>query len=324
MLLFVLVLLLLDALFVGFLPTALRAAVRTGYLGSHHGLPGRPSGRLHIAIITRLDSDQGHTRSNFAAYCNRHGYNLVVLNDYNEHLRIESGFAMRPFGAIKRVMQAPAFLDYKLYDWVMWADADTVFLNHGIPLERIIDNRYSFIVPSPLPEDADAVPSLSHFLVRNSPEGRQILDDLDKRSQEHCGQFIVEFPGAATALNGWLHVCNADGTFWNGDRGLLLAVLTFASPEYRCRFKRVAHRVIDSQFPAYADGDLALSFPDYMVAHRKKLVSMITDRADYKRGRILSRDTANGQLDPVDPGLGDWQALEALYDAHLNVPCQDL
>lgn len=315
-----LLVLVFDALSVGILPRLLRRAVQYTLAPSTGRLPARPTKRLNIAIVTHYSDQQVQslTRPNLHNYCKRHNYDLIVLNDYKDYVKV-SGFGRRPFGAIKTVMQAPSFLDYKLYDWIMWVDSDTVFLNHGIRMESIIDLRYSFIISSPLEE---AVPSPSHFLVRNSQEGIEILQDLQKLSDEHCGQFILDHPGAGTALNGWLHVCNSDGTFWNGDSGLLLAILTFRPAEYRCRFKRIGHRIMDSQFPSFADGDLAVSFPDHTADNKRTLIRLLLENADHKRG-IVKRPS-NGQLDSVDPGLGDWRSLEALHDAHLNVPCEDL
>lgn len=313
----ILVLLVLDAVYFENIPNLLRSAVRNHY-----------HGKMRLAIVTRFPEGEPQlTRTNFESYCARHNYDLIVLNDFDnvsQSYRDTIGFASRPYAFIKKIMMAPSMTNHKLYDWIMWADWDTIFVNQKVNLERIIDKRYSFILPSQSPEIADAVPSLSHFMVRNNKDGLQILNDLDKLASEHCGQFILKYPGAATALNGWLHICNSDGTFWNGDQGLLLAVLTFTSPDYRCRFKRIAHRIMDSQFPSYSEQDLAISFPDHTTVHKQKLIRLFLDNVDCKSGRRWRRQSFPNQLDPVDPGLGDWRALEAIYEANLNVPCDDL
>lgn len=324
-----LVVCLFDAVFVGYLPGILRESVEKAY--KFKRLPGRPIHPLSVAVITRFKEDTRFrqlTERNMRAYCDRHGYDLVVLNDYaekDENLKEaleQRGFGERPFAAIKMVLQAPAFLDHRLYDWVMWADEDTFFLNHSRRLEDIIDERYSLIVSSPLPDrDPDLFPDARHFMLKNDRDGHAILDDLIKLSQEHCGQFILDNPGAASALNGWLHICGTEGSFWTGDAGIFLALMTFRPADYRCRIKRVSHRIMNSQFPEYADGDLAVAFPSHMVDTRRRLLELFNQYADTRRG-IVDRSQTD-KLDPVDAGIGDWRTLEQLFDNQLNVPCSD-
>jgi hypothetical protein len=146
------------------------------------------------------------------------------------------------------------------------------------------------------------------------------LDDLVVMAGQNCGQFILDNPAAAHMLNGWLHACNTDGSYWNGDAGMVLALLSFRGSDYRCRFKKVHHRIINSLFPHYDDGDLAISFPDHMVKSRERLIRQFLEFTDFSRGRVDRRRT--DLLDRDDPGIGDWRQLEAIYEQQVNVPCR--
>lgn len=322
----------LDAIWFGRVTSILRDGVRVVY--SMRRLPGRPIGRLAIAVVTQyagIDNDSSSfralTETNFRQYCAIHGYDLVILDDHpgltnrTDEGMMAYGQSGRRFAALKRALSAPAELDHRLYDWALWIDPDTLFLNMGRALEDIVDNRYDIIVSTGLPDDSERLVDARHLLIRNSPAGHEILDDLIRMGTEHCGQFLLQYPGAGHTLNGWLQVCNSDGSYWSGEAGMLLALYTFRSPDYRCRFKKIGHRIMNSNFPAYEDGDLALVFPDHMIDSRKKLIAEFLQHADFKRGRVDR--SHNELLDPVEPGTGDWRTLEELFDIQVNMPCME-
>lgn len=317
------ILLFFDTLFIGLVPSALKNTVKSVYTFTR--LPGRPLRRQNIAIVTRFTDDDFRqlTEPNMQQYCKKHGYDLIIVNDHPELIENNTftPYTSIPFAVMKKVLSAPQCLEHRLYDWLFWTDQDSLFLNHNRALEDIVDDRYDVIVSTGLPDDHEfgQIADARHLLIKNGRNAHEVLADLIKLSSEHCGQFILDNPGAASTLNGWLHLCNADGTFWSGEAGMLLALYTFRPADYRCRFKKVHHRIMNSQFPAYEDGDLIVSFPDHMLEARKNLIKDFLKYTNFKYGKVDKSHT--NRLDPVDPGIGDHKSLEELYELYLNVPC---
>lgn len=283
------------------------------------GLKRKPQHKREFGIVTVFGEFGDYSKGNFEAYASRHGYKLFIGDamSFEEQSLVTDNHGFK-FQVIQRVMTENAELD-----WIFWCAPDSLILNHRIRLERVIDDRFHFILPlSPFGNLKDMAQT-DHFLVRNSPQGRQIVDDLVRMSTRNCGFFLLEHPASSYAIDGWLHVCENDGNFWNGDLGLLLALYLFRESEYRCLFKRIGERMFSSRYPRYRPGDFVLGFrEEASLITRRMLLKGALMYADVEKGEIDRKRTTS--LEPsLDPGEGDWDKLEAKYSA-LNIPCDQI
>lgn len=306
-----------DAIFVGKMQTKIAKMM-------HSDSP-------RIAIVTSYYGKadfRSLTHRNFADYSRRHGYDLIVVEDVFPGIvdklpDSHDALATLKYTALQHCLLGPSQLNYTVYDYAMWADADTLFLNHRTSISAIVDSRFDVTVSTGMPDDLEYgwLVDSRHMIFKNSANSHEILRDLIKLARENCGQFLVDHPGAGHALNGWLHVCNTDGMFWNSDAGMLVALYSFRPADYRCRFKKVHHRIMNSQFPGYEDGDLAVAFPDHMIGSRKRLIQEFLACTDFGKGRVDRSKT--DKLDPVDPGIGDWRTLDRLFGLQSNFACSE-
>ena len=275
-----------------------------------------PKAKKQIGIVTVFGEFGSLARDNFEAYAARHHYKFFIGDDlkFEEQTLVMDGHGIK-FQVLQRVMQENADLE-----WFFWCSADSLILNQPIRLERLVDDRFHFILPlSPLGDLKDLAQT-DHFFVRNTPQGREIIDDLVRMATRNCGHFLIEYPASSFAIDGWLHVCENDGSFWSGDVGMLLALYIYREGEYRCRFKRIGERMFSARYPRYGPGDFVLGFREEKnLNSRRALLKGALKYADVERGMIDRKRTES--LEPsVDAGVGDWNKLEEMY-AHLNIPC---
>jgi hypothetical protein len=114
---------------------------------------------------------------NIQHYCLIHKYELYV--DHQKSSR------MTRCGAWNKIIACIEALPS--YDWIFFIDVDCLIMNQTIKLEDIIDENYSFIIPthgSPAPDNPvlndfgnDCVIT-SQFLVKNDEIGMRILEDI--------------------------------------------------------------------------------------------------------------------------------------------------
>jgi hypothetical protein len=112
-------------------------------------------------------------------YCEKHGYDFQCINTM-----IDSNMSVywqKPL-AIKKFIED--------YDWVFYIDSDSMFMNHNIKIESIIDENYNLIMPATIycpdfnnPEyskfiDPNRLVTASHILIKNTPLSIQLLDDV--------------------------------------------------------------------------------------------------------------------------------------------------
>ena len=130
-------------------------------------------------------------------YAELHGYNTFCRTD---NFVPDVGVGYQKIYYIKELMETNP--DIK---WFWWTGTDTMITNFGTRIEDRIDNRYHAIFTV----DVNGI-NADSFLIRNTPEGRKIIDSVLALEQESSKYWDVEqraistllgFPGTSEA--GW-------------------------------------------------------------------------------------------------------------------------
>ena len=92
-------------------------------------------------------------------YASHHGYDLVVSN--NKWIPDERPFAWNKLG----------FLNYLThgYDWVLWVDVDTLFVDFSYKIEDFIDENFYCVLGFSHQEETGV------FLLKNAIESRELM-----------------------------------------------------------------------------------------------------------------------------------------------------
>jgi len=341
LLLAVLIFLIFDALFFGILTHMLNYVLENNggptiinRNAKYSMLPGRPKTVLPSVAIITLFQEDGYgqelrklTWNNKQKYAAERGYDIYDANavpaikEKIEALREKShNFYFWKYVAIAEVFKGGVATGGKSYDWVVWVDSDAVFLNYGKRFEDIFDERFDVILTTGPPDHPQwgNIVNTGSIIVRNSEFGNSFVDDVLLMSQGHCGEFIIENPEAGTAINGWIQVCNPDGSYWLADQGILQALFTFKPTEYKCHFKKTWFRAFNSEFPWYGPGDLMVHFPGRNLDDRRKLIKSFLKFANFRNGDVDKRYT--DVLDPEDTMTSDLVEIEEIY-AEVNPTC---
>lgn len=341
--LFVLIFLIIDALFLGiighFFSGVKHRVGGKSFQGRVHlysSLPGRPKKTPKIAIVTHYSPDaygqelRKMTWGNKKKYADAHGYdiydaevNTVIKSKLDGAREKMRNFYYFKYLAVQELLNGGDATNGKQYDWVVWTDADSIFLNHGKRFEDIIDERFDVIVTAGPPDNPTwtGVVNAGSFLVKNTEFSQTFLEDVIQMSQNHCGEFVIEYPEAGTAVNGWLQTCNPDGGYWLSDQGILIALYTFKPAEYKCHFKKMWFRAFSSEFPWYGPGDLAVHFPGRSMDDRRRLIKAFAKFTDFRSGAVEYKYT--DLLDPDDSITSDLVELESFYK-EMNPTCNDM
>jgi len=135
-----------------------------------------------IAVLVVYDDNYEEMKkitvdNNIQQYCDLHSYTLIPH-------KIE-GFSRHP--AWSKISKSIDILKSNEFDWLFFIDLDCLIMNPTIQLETIIDEKYSFIIPSHnipaidtptiTPFNTDNIIT-SQFLVKNDEIGLQILEDI--------------------------------------------------------------------------------------------------------------------------------------------------
>lgn len=129
---------------------------------------------------------------NIQHYCLLHNYDLYIDNQKSER--------MTRHGAWNKIIACIEALPN--YDWIFFIDVDCLIMNQSIKLEELIDDNYSFIVPShsispidtPIPNEmGDDCVITSQFFVKNNEIGMKILEDIWKADDWPEGMDINTF-----------------------------------------------------------------------------------------------------------------------------------
>jgi hypothetical protein len=132
---------------------------------------------------------------NIKGYCELHGYKLIRHKIEN----IDNGRAPQ----WQKIIESLRLLQSNEFDWIFFLDLDCLIMNPSIKLESLIDEKYSFIIPS---HGIDAVDFpmeknefggntviTSAFFVKNDEMGRDILKNIWDCTGSPEGTDINEF-----------------------------------------------------------------------------------------------------------------------------------
>lgn len=216
--------------------------------------------------------------------------------------------------ALREILRGSRVTNMKKYDWVFWMDRDSIFLNFGKGLHQLLDDRFDVIFTADPPSNPTlvGVPSTKNFLIKNSDFSERFVEDVLQMSRQHCGDFTIKNPVAGHLVNGWIQLCNPDGGFWGDDQGIVMALHAIKKPAYRCHIKRTGHRAFNSQFPLYANGDLAVQLSGRSPPDLLRLLKAFSRFTNFSTGTIDYNAThIFHPVDNIDPGA--LSLLEKIY-----------
>ena len=98
-------------------------------------------------------------------YAQRHGYGAICKID---DLRPNTNIGYQKIYFIRDVMD-----EHPEYDWIWWTGTDSMITNFAARIEDRIDNDYHFIICV----DVNGL-NADSFLIRNTPEGRALIEDI--------------------------------------------------------------------------------------------------------------------------------------------------
>ncbi len=104
---------------------------------------------------------------NKVIYAKKHGYDYHAKTD-----EFKTGFD-------KMYMAKDLLENNSHYEWLWWTGTDSMITNMNVRIEDRIMNQYHLIVST----DVNGL-NADSFLIRNSPEGRAIVDDVLSLEQE--------------------------------------------------------------------------------------------------------------------------------------------
>jgi hypothetical protein len=146
----------------------------------------------NIAVLVIYDENYETMKNltvdhNIQQYCDLHGYTLIACK-INSTERSPQWY---------KIHESIDVLKSNEFEWLFFIDLDCLIMNPTIRLESIIDDNYSFIIPSqntpsndtPIitPFDTDNIIT-SQFLVKNDEFGIKILEDIWE-AKELSGNF---------------------------------------------------------------------------------------------------------------------------------------
>ncbi|KAJ3236866.1 hypothetical protein HDU78_004413 [Chytriomyces hyalinus] len=233
-----------------------------------------------LAIVTFATGKDAETVGkitlpNKAAYASHHGYgyyNFAAVKPDDWPTDTHSIY----FTKFKSIL---ATFDMG-YEWVMWSDADAVFMNFSTPLLEFVDPAYDVILPvaEPSNEQFRKVPNTGHFILKNSAWSRKYL------------AYLLRISAAPTCkvyppVNGWIPACLGGG-FWLGDQGLILWSHQHLQRHVTCHTKFISFNHFNSEFPWYHEGDLVLHLPGRGTLDRLQLFQALLKVVDLKTGKM--------------------------------------
>ncbi|KAM0683824.1 hypothetical protein MDAP_000557 [Mitosporidium daphniae] len=285
-----------------------------------------------IAIVTYFTKDNNaqnlkkRSFPNFKQYAEKFGYDVVdVLDD-----PVILSFYEKEFKPKYKSLHYLKFfaMSYMLpkYDWVMWADGDSLFLNQSIPLTTFTENTPfdAIFTVNPLIESPWArIINAGHYFLRNSPWTVTNFLPLAQKMALSCTDFFKETGLKIPApLNEVFEICNQDtGEWWSEDQGVLQYLLDEAPTSFQCHVQRRGFRDFNSEYPWYGDGDLVLHFPGTTPNERLELMDLVLRNANFTTGVV---DRAGPGLDELAPVFNE-RNVAGMYDefySFLNSPCK--
>jgi hypothetical protein len=112
---------------------------------------------------------------NKEVYAKKHGYGAICKT---KGFREGSGIGYQKIYFAKEVLET-----HPEYEWIWWTGTDTLITNFLVRIEDRIDNNYHFMICV----DVNGL-NADSFLIRNTSEGREILDSIIALEPE-CSKF---------------------------------------------------------------------------------------------------------------------------------------
>ena len=285
-----------------------------------------------IAIVTYYTPDD-HTQMlkarsfpNFQQYAEKFGYDVIdaladpaILSFYeDEYKKDHTIIHYLKFFVLSFILPK--------YDWVMWADGDSLFLNQSIPLTTFISGHSfdAIFTVNPFFESVwSRIINSGHYFLRNSAWTRDILLPMAMKMSRSCTNFfkVTNFTIPAP-FNGVFEVCDqTTGEWWSSDQGVLQYLLDEAPESFQCHIQRRGFRDFNSEFPWYEDGDFVLHFPGTASKERLELMDLVLKNANFSTGII---DRTGPESERLNTEFND-RNVAGMYDSFysfLNHPCR--
>lgn len=287
--------------------------------------------RKRMAIITFFSKDEGSqalkrlTFGNFEAYAARHGYDAIDA--------LDNAFVAALFADHRTKFAVTHYFKFHVmkfflphYDWILWADGDSIFLNQSIRMEDLVDDNYDALFTINTREEPawSLIINAGHYFLRNTPWTHRFLQECIYMSEHRCQEFLYLVPGGQPpVLNNWIHLCGADGGYWLSDQGVLQWLIMYKGQDYRCHMKFVGFRDFNSEFPWYEEGDFIVHFPGKSLETRQHLVPLFLRHVDPDTGLLRHDQLSAVELQDIAPVINPSNA-RAMYQQHyapLNMPC---
>jgi hypothetical protein len=243
-----------------------------------------------IAVLVVYDDNYEEMKKitvddNIQQYCELHNYTLIK-HKVEESDRHASWY---------KISKSIEILKSNEFDWVFFIDLDCLIMNPTIKLETIIDEKYSFIVPShnvPAIDTPTITPFntdntiTSQFLVKNDEMGIKILEDIWE-------------------ANGWPENMDINTFDYEGRQ----ARITIIKPEFSNHIKIIDEKILNrfwymnSPFVVFHNlgvnnlvwnpGDFIVHVTGYKKEDRIKLLS---DLNYFSGGEVVNVKLKNGSL----------------------------
>lgn len=190
-------------------------------------------------------------------YCQKHGYDFIIGS--KKIYECDGHLAPNKDKLAIHWMKVPMLARFlPKYDWVVWTDADSIFLNPKISLESLLDDSYDVLFGTF--SLADQARGTGHIFVKNTQWSRTFLNEWWSYSEEKKeGQWDLE------RLNDML-----------GSKSL----------EYMKHLKSLPTKLTDLSAAEYKSGDFIVHFYSYHGKDLYKIFKVFEKRYGHIIGNL--------------------------------------
>lgn len=286
-----------------------------------------------IAIVTYYTPDKNSQAMkalsfpNFKQYAARYGYDAIDALEEPEIMSVyQSKLKIAPAAAYHLKYDALSFI-LPRYDWVMWADGDSLFLNQSTPLSLFLkDNPFDAIITvNPKSNDStwSGILNSGHYFIRNSEWALKTFLPMAQKMGISCKSFFNDLGlPIPPQLNGVFELCNPQtDRWWTDDQGSFQWLLDNMPASFQCHIQRRGFRDFNSEYPWFEDGDFVLHFPGLPAENKLNKLSLVLGRADFNTG-IINRTELSPYLFAAAKNSRNAAGMYDEFYSFLNKPCQ--